>query len=143
MATYFERFAKICWLPTFSIPKICYLVLTSTSIPKWAKSILFLKVSKMSNWLFLCNHYSYTVLVKNVSQLMANFQSCSSIDNCIKVTHTVAIKAQGQMEFRLNFIKKIWSSISEILFDSFRKSFETGHLSPSQKRRKYFNPPKR
>ena len=38
------------------------------------------------------------------------------------------------MAYQLNFTKKFWSSISEILFDSYRKSFESGQLSPSQKK---------
>ena len=38
------------------------------------------------------------------------------------------------MAYQLNFTKKNWSSILEILFDSFRKSFESGQLSPRQKK---------
>ena len=43
-------------------------------------------------------------------------------------------KSPGPDGIPIEFYKKIWSSISEILFDSFRKSFESGQLSPSQKK---------
>ena len=43
-------------------------------------------------------------------------------------------KSPGPDGIPIELYKKFWSSISEILFDSFRKSFETGQLSPSQKK---------
>ena len=43
-------------------------------------------------------------------------------------------KSPGPDGIPIEFYKKFWSSISEILFDSFRKSFESGQLSPSQKK---------
>ena len=52
-------------------------------------------------------------------------------------------KSPGPDGILIEFYKKFWSSISDILFDSFRKSFVTGQLSPSQKMCNYFNPPRR
>ena len=43
-------------------------------------------------------------------------------------------KSPGPDGIPIEFYKKFWSSISEILFDSYRKSFESGQLSPSQKK---------
>ena len=43
-------------------------------------------------------------------------------------------KSPGPDGIPIEFYKQFWSSISEILFDSFRKSFKTGQLSPSQKK---------
>ena len=43
-------------------------------------------------------------------------------------------KSPGPDGIPIEFYKKFWCSISDILFDSFKNSFETGQLSPSQKR---------